>query len=153
MWFRARFKGNLPNNITNFDRSFFKYYREKRLILFLQKRNLSQIDQFFSQWNFTFDRHDQKWKSLVFFHRDKRKIPCKSHGEFLSFSRVKFESLLHVEILNFEPLYHNENLAKFFSKVTSEKFILKVTVNFFFFTGKIRIILSRRNFKFWVPLT
>ena len=33
------------------------------------------------------------------------------------------------------------------------KFFLKVTVNFFFFTGKIRIIFSLGNFKFWAPLS
>ncbi len=79
-------------------------------------------------------------KSELFFKSfstltDKWKIPCKRLREFLSFSRVKFESFFDVEILHFEPLYRNENSAKFFSTMTNEKSILNITVNFFIFHG------------------
>ena len=70
----------------------------------------------------------------IFFHHVKWKFLL-SHSEFPSFSRVKFESFFHVKILNYEPLYRNEDLAKFFSTVTNEKSMLKVTVNFPLFHG------------------
>ena len=41
----------------------------------------------------------------LFFHRDKWEIQCKSHGEFLLFSRVKFESISTSKFKFFDHLY------------------------------------------------
>ena len=90
--------------------------------------NLSHhIDQFFSRWSFTFDHLDKKKISL----QKSRWISCFFTGKVRA-------SLLHVEISNFEPLFHNENLAKFFSTVKNEKSNVKVTANFLFSRVKFR---------------
>ena len=78
----------------------------------------------------------------------------KSHGEFLSFSWVKFQSFFHVEIINFEPLYRNENLVNLFSTVKNEKSVLKITVCEFlsFSWVKFELFFHVEILNFWPSL-
>ena len=112
------------------------------------------------------------------------KTPCKSHGEFLPFPRVKSESIFksfstvtngkfhakdsvnfflfhgensnhffHVNILNLEPLYRNENLANLFFHRDKWEIQCKSHGEFLLFSRVKFESISTSKFKFLTTFT